>query len=781
MRLPLSWLKELVSITESDGELSDLLTLLGLEVDGIEPVPLPFEGVIVGEVRAAQPHPDADNLKVATVFDGKEELQVVCGAPNCHAGGKFPFAPIGARLGLDEEKPFRIKRAKLRGVESHGMLCSWGELGLGGDPSGIAELPFEWPTGQSLDERYGDQIIEISLTPNLGFCQSAIGIAREIAAATGRTVQPPLFELKEEGAPIDLPVSVEASDLCPRYACRVIRGVKVGPSPDWISLLLQRCGMRSVNNIVDITNFVMLEMGQPLHAFDLAKIKGGITVRRAKGGEQIETLDGGECKLGESMLAICDEGGPIAIAGIIGGADSGVDEGSVDIVLEAAHFEPSQVMRTARALSVHTESSKRFERSCDPNAPLAALDRAADLIAQIAGGEVAKGVIDCKRSDFERREIPLRVERVNQLLGTDLSRGEIVEILERLECEVDGDLVVRPPTYRADLREEIDLIEEVVRLFGYHNIEQVSPRSATALSAHAPLFLLHRRLQERLIGSGLQQAVTCNLISPEQVDWLDFDRKRVVEVVNPGSQDHSLLRPSLLPGLLEAVRYNYDRGERDLALFEMGQIHFRSEQGFEEESQIGIILTGERDGKEVDFYDLKGVCENLLSAIGIKEFHFHSSTLSTFHPGRQAQIGSKRLDIGVIGELHPALMRKVGIDRRALYAELSVEDLQSCQRKRIKATTPSPYPSSSRDWTVTLPESVAYASIKGALLEVRSPLLEEITLLDVYRSDQLGAGVKNVTLRLRYRSPKGTLSVEKVEKEHEKLTEQTCAILKEER
>lgn len=794
MLLPLSWLKELVPISETDDELAELLTLLGLEVDAIRPVSLPFEGIIVAQVIRVAPHPNADNLQIATVFDGKEELQVVCGAPNCRAGVKFPFAPIGARLGLHEKEPFQIKRVKIRGVESNGMLCSFKELGLGEDQVGIAELPDDWTVGGALADRYGDRLLEISLTPNLGHCQSAIGVAREIAAATGRELTLSPFQLKEAGEPIDrsLSIQVEAKELAPRYLCRLIRGVSVGPSPQWLVARLERSGMRSINNVVDATNFAMLESGQPLHPFDLKKVRGGqIVVRSARPGEPFTALDGRSVELSEGMLAICDAEGPIALAGIIGGANSEVDSGTVDVVVESAYFEPRQVMRTARAFGLQTEASKRFERGCDPNGVRRALDRAAALIQQLAGGVVAGGVAEWSWGGFQRKQIALRLGATNRLLGTQLSAGEVAGLLERLGCNVSqpkGDsMVVAPPTYRSDLNEEIDLVEEVGRLYGYHNIPAVSPRSTASDIAHAPLFLLQREVQSRLIGMGLQQVMSCNLISPEQMEWLDpdhFGREQIVEVINPGSQDHSLLRPSLLPGLLQTVRYNCDRQERSLALFEVGQSHLRTENRYEERSQVAIVLTGlaepqgwPHDGRDVDFYDLKGRVEGLLGALGVAELEWPPSSLPILHPGRQAEVRSKGVLLGVMGELHPATLRKAGVDQRLFFAELKLDELLRVRKTKTKASLPSPYPSSSRDWTVTLPEGLSHAELMGALARVASPLLEEITLLDVYRSDRLGAGVKNVTLRFRFRSEKETLSIEKIDKEQQRLIEESRKIL----
>jgi phenylalanyl-tRNA synthetase beta chain len=793
MKLPISWLKELTSIPMNTEELADQLTMLGIEVDKIHTNRPSFEGVVVGEVLSTAPHPNADQLQIAQVSDGSATFQVVCGAPNCRPGLKTPFARVGAKLGLSEEKPFKIKRSKIRGIESDGMLCSESELGLSEAHVGIAELSDDCVVGEDLARRYEDEILEISLTPNLGHCASALGIAREIAALAKGSVTLPETKLVEMGPANAITVVVDQPELCPRYGCRIIRDVKVGPSPEWLKERLVKCGLRSINNVVDVTNYVMLERGQPLHAFDEDKLRGHkLVIRLAEAEEELETLDGERRELLDGMLVICDAEKPVAVAGVMGGANSEVTDETTAVVLEAAYFEPRQIMRTSRRLGVQTESSRRFERECDPNGVFEALDRAAALIAHLSGGQVAPGLVEKSEREFAPKRVSLRLSRVNELLGTQLSLGEIEEILARLECPskaVEGELLeVVVPTYRADLKSEIDLVEEVARLYGYANIPEPAPRFAISRHSHAPLFLFQREVQRRLIGMGLRQTISCDLISPSQLSWLDEDRMvrdRCIEIVNPGSADHSILRPSLLPGLLATMRYNAHRQVRDLALFETGLGHQRTGEGYEEHALVALLLTGRRlplqwseTGEPADFFDLKGIVEMLLEGLSLPKPSFGSSSLANFHPGRQALICVGGLEVGVVGEIHPATLRLAAIQQPLLFAELNLDDLLHQRQRLTSASAPPLYPSSERDWTITLPEGRAVGDVFKAIQAIPSQLLQKVTLLSIYRGDTLNANEKNVTFRFLYRDERKTLSDERVEAEHRRMIERVVEVLK---
>ena len=488
MRVPLSWLKDYVNLELSNKELSDILTLAGLEVDKIEPTPFLFKGVVVAEVKETKPHPNAEKLKVAQVFDGSETLQVVCGDPKCAAGMKVALATIGGVLTDKEGKTFKIKKSKLRNVESFGMLCAEEELGLAESSDGIMVLNKDAEVGADLTELLGDVIFEISLTPNLGHCMSLFGIARDVAALLDQKVKKLPLHLKSGKERCDVMVDIKDSENCYRYSCRKIRGVKVGPSPEWMQRRLESAGIRSINNIVDVTNYIMLELGQPLHAFDAKKVQGQkISVQSTEEAITFKTLDGEKRKIPPNILMIHDGKGPIAVAGVMGGADSEVDEKTSDIILEAAHFNPSAVRLGSKALGLRSESSARFERGVDFEKVPFALDRAAGLIAELGNGIIDEGKVDIIAKEQKKRKIKVRLSRTNQILGTKLSLNEIESFLKRLEMEVDIEgemLTVIVPSYRNDIHYEIDLIEEIARIFGY----TISKSEKRAF--HSPLFLI---------------------------------------------------------------------------------------------------------------------------------------------------------------------------------------------------------------------------------------------------------------------------------------------------
>ncbi len=758
MKLPFSWLKEFVEISETPEEIAHMLTMAGLEVDSVEPMPLGFSGVVVGEVVETTPHPEADKLCIATVSDGSETFQVVCGASNCRKGLKTPFAKVGARVG-----EIKIKRAKLRGTESFGMLCAKTELGIGTDDSGIAELSPESVVGKDLAEIYGETILEISLTPNLGHCASALGVAREIAAATGRPLSMPILKVEEGTTPIDASVEVQDQEGCPRYACRVMSGVKVAPSPDWVKLRLEACGQRAINNVVDATNLVMLELGHPLHAFDYDKVEGKkIIVRPAKEDEPFVTLDGEERTLEENTLLICDQEKPVAIAGVMGGANSEVSDGTTNLLIEAAYFDPSRVRRASKATNLSTESSRRFERGCDPNMVVHALDRVVGLIE----GTVAKGVIDQKASDFPHKELEVRASRVNQVLGTALSSGEVTTLLTRLQFEVlgerDGIVSVQVPTFRSDVTSEIDLVEEVGRLYGYHNIPKKAPLYRTSTIPHTPLFLFERKIRERLLGQGLQELITNSLIG-KKMPLPHLPEEAWVEVLNPSAAQHSVLRASLLPSLLEVVRHNRHNQVKDVNGFEIGRVHFRVDEEYQEQPVAAVVMT------DAEFVDIKGIFENIASSLGLEPIEVEGAHLDLFHPYGQAHVMIDGMRVGFIGEVHPAYLRANDIESRVLFGTLNLYDLMAKEKKKTKIDPLPQYPGSERDWTITVDEAISHGQMIEAIGHVPSRLLKNVELLAIYRSERVGSGKKNVTYRFSYRDDRKTVSVEAVEKEHTRM------------
>jgi phenylalanyl-tRNA synthetase beta chain len=791
MKLPLSWIKEIIDINQPPHQIAKLLTHAGLEVDSLVHLPLGFEKVIVGEVVETEKHPDAEKLCVALVTDGSENYQVVCGAPNCRKGLKTAFAMEGATLTDNEGKSFKVKKTKLRGVESKGMLCSEKELGLGEDHSKILEFADHLKVGTDVAEIYGDIILEISLTPNLGHCANAIGVARELSAATGQSLKLPVIKVEEDlHFPIEKVVGVDVLDKekCPRYACRVIKNVKIGPSPLWMQQRLIACDLRPVNNIVDITNYVLMEMGHPLHAFDYKLVDDGkIIVRDAKENEKFVTLDEKEHALCKDDLLICDKNKPIAIAGVMGGMNSEVSNDTQDILLESAFFQPRSIRRTSKRLGLQTEASKRFERGCDYNAVLKALDRASELMRDIAGGTICKGVIDIKDAAGIEKVVTCRFSRINQLLGTKLSLSEVETIFHRLEMGYAWNgqdlFTVKPPSYRVDVNAEVDLIEEIARIYGIDNIPKPLARYTSSLLPHAPIYLFENEIRKRLITEGLQEFLTCDLIGPTLLNIVQADPfDGFVKVINPTSVEQSILRTSLLPALLQVVKYNFDHEVHDVSGFEIGKVHFKKDDQYKEQSIMGIVLSGKRrsphwDAKpqDCDFYDLKGIIENLMQELCVNSFSLKNNNIKRLHPGRQASIYVNTLEIGSFGEIHPSILRRLDFPQKVLFAEIDLHDLIKVSQRGLKFNELPIYPSSTRDLTITLDADVPIQEIFDTIYSISSSLLETVSLSDVYCSDKLGPRKKNVTFHFVYRDKKKTVAQEAVDAEHARIQSQIDA------
>ena len=789
MKLPLSWIKEFIDINLTINQIAKMLTQAGLEVESFSLMPLSFDKVVVGEVRKVEKHPNADKLSVAFVFDGMQEYQVVCGASNCRAGIKTAFAMEGAKLQDDSGKEFKVKRTKLRGIESCGMLCSEKELGLGENHDGIMEFADHIKEGTSVVEIYADPIFEIALTPNLGHCASVLGVARELSAITNVQVKQPKIIFHEASQPTSEFAQVTISDLdkCPRYTCRVIQNVQIGPSPEWLQKRLIACGLRPINNVVDITNFVLMELGHPLHAFDYDCLEGHqIHVRRAEEGETFVTLDGKNLKMSGDDLMICDKEKAVAIAGVMGGLNSEVTDQTKNVLLESAYFQPTSIRRTSKRHGLQTEASRRFERGCDPNQVVDSLNRAAMLIQELAGGTVCSGIIDIKKREFPPKMVHCRLSRVSKVLGIQLSLTEVETVFQNLKMNYKWDgqdtFTVNVPTFRVDIQSEIDLIEEVARIYGFDNIPKVAPHFTSSTIPHAPIYLFEKKMRSYLIAEGLQEFVTCDLIGPTLLDIVQnqlMPEDAVVKVVNPTSIEQSILRTSLMPGLLQTVKFNHDRENHDVAAFEVGRIHFKKEEQFKEQSVVGIILTGksrphhwDRKPADMDFFDLKGIIENLLGAIGGENFTFQSSQLPIFHPGRQAGIFAKSLRIGTLGEIHPAIVRRLDVPQRIFFAEIDLHDLFQVRKTDFQMQDIPIYPGSSRDLTITLKEEVPVQTIFYTIQAISSPLLEEVMVVDLFRSEKIGKGYKNVTFHFLYRDKFKTISQIDVDAEHARITAQ---------
>ncbi|MBA3722110.1 MAG: phenylalanine--tRNA ligase subunit beta [Parachlamydiaceae bacterium] len=786
MKIPLSWIKEYVHLNQTPIEIAKILTSAGIEVDGIEGASLNSEGVVVGHVLEVEKHPNADKLCIAQVTDGKETFQVVCGAPNCRKGLNVAFARLGAILKDENGKNFTIKNTKIRGVESSGMLCAGDEIGISDDHDGILELPESYKVGTPLADYYTDTIFEISLTPNLGHCTCVLGIARELSAATALPIHKQKIEVEEIDKSIDDAIELTVVDpiACPRYTCRLIQNVNIGPSPEWLKKRIEQCGLRSINNVVDVTNYVLMELGHPLHAFDYDLLEGKqIIVKKALEGERFVTLDGKERILASDDLMICDEANSVAIAGVMGGSNSEVSDKTRNVLLEAAYFDSVVIRKTSKRLGLQTDSSKRFERGTDPNNLVTSLDRATMLIQLVAGGQVLADVKEFAAKEFPEKVIPCRLSRVNEMLGLNIGRGEIESIFQRLHFQShweDSNIIaVQVPTYRVDIQAEIDLVEEVARIYGYDNIPKKSAKYNSSVLPHAPIYLFEKEIQARLITEGLQEFLTCDLIGPALLNIVqDHSRpsESVVSVLNPVSIEQSVLRTSLLPGLLQVVKYNYDHQNHDVAGFEIGRIHFKEGNQYKEQSIAGIVLSGKAhphhyDGKDrdYDFYDLKGIVENLLKELGVGDPIFKNLDVSTFHSGRQASLYIDSLDIGVLGEVHPSILRRLDIPQRILFAELNLHDLIQVIQRKPKVKELSKYPGTERDWTVTIKTDVPYVKVLEEIKKNGSSILEDVSVLDIYRSEKLGKEFQNMTLRFAYRDPSKTIELETVDKEHFRL------------
>lgn len=788
MLVPLSWLKEYLDLSISPEKIAEVLTFAGLEVDRVEKNSLGFTGVVVAKVLQAKPHPEAERLRIATVSDGTHEYQIVCGASNCRENLVTALAKVGAQLTDGDGRNFKIKKSKLRGVESEGMLCSSQELGLSSEDSGIIELSQDLPLGIDLFEIFGDTIFDISLTPNLGHCMSIQGIARELSTLLNiplKSSKPLVSENPNCSIHDIIQVSIDSPDACLQYSCRYIENIEIKPSPEWLKNRLEACGVRSINNIVDITNYILLEYGQPLHAFDFDKVAGGeLIITEFAEDSSLTTLDLIERKLPKGSLVITDNEKILAVAGIMGGLSSSITENTTRILVESAYFHPSSIRKTSKALNLRTDSSSRFEKTIDPLNVSLALDRAIALMQELAGGQIALGKIDEISHPYTPLKLTCRLNKINSLLGTKLSFNEVETLLHRLKFPCtphsnDESFTVIIPSYRNDIRAEIDLVEEVARVYGYQHITLKEVKSIHSLMPHSSLYLMEKKLRQRLIAEGLQEVLTCDLISPKlatlAVEHIACEDP-LIHVLQPSSVDQSILRPSMLPGLLQILKHNIDHQTNSLAVFEIGLIHYRQDNHFHEKPMVGILLTGnyethfwEKNPRKVDFFDLKGVLESVFMGLNLSTISYEPSSLEGFHPTRQATIKSRHKTLGILGEVHPNLADKLDLKEKIYFAEFSLSELIESTSHFISMEALPIYPGSDRDWTATFKEETPYSIILDSLKSISSRLVKNISLVNLYRSETLGPDKKNLSFRFIYRDDQKTLSLEMVEKEHARI------------
>ena len=787
MRVSLEWLREYVNITLPPDELAELLSMSGTAVDRIIEEGKGLEGVVVGHVIEVLQHPNADNLRIAMVDDGSTIRKVVCGAKNLEEGKKYALALPGASLPAISDKS--LHRATIRGVESDGMLCSGAEMGVDEDASGIFELAQEAPVGIDIRKAISldDVILDLEITPNRPDCMSMVGVAREVALLTGQSLQLPQVEVNEEGPPIDdmAKVIIANPAECPRYTARVIKGARVAQSPDWMQRRLVAAGARPINNIVDITNYVLLELGQPLHAFDLELLEEEtVLVRMAHHGELITTLDGVDRQLDDRSLVIADARRPIALAGVMGGEDSEVTERTANILIESAYFEPTSILRTSKRLGIRTEASSRFERGTDPEGTRIAAKRAAQLMAELAGGAVAAGEIDVYQNPVSRISIKLRPERVNRILGTRIPRVEIVDILTGLEMEVEESevLEVHVPSFRGDLEREIDLIEEIARFYGYWNIPAGLPAGGGMERGLSARQRCEDRVIDALSAQGLMEIWTESFMRVEDLARLrvpEGDRLcKLVTLMNPLAETGEAMRTTIVPGILRVAERNINRGNKDLAVFEKGRAFIASEPGElpTEIEYIDIMLCGGNgmhgwggDKRDVDFYDLKGVVENLGAALKVKDMTFRDGHCPYMTPGRCAEVDIGENSIGYIGQLHPEVADAFSIAGGFYIAELALDPLLDAAGSDYRYRPVGRFPSVKVDIAVVVGEALASGNVEDAIQRSGGEFLESVTLFDVYHGHQIPQGKKSLAYALEFGSADRTLTDGEVHVHLEKI------------
>ncbi len=804
MKVTRNWLRQYVDIDEPASTIAEQLSMLGLEVEGVEERPDPLAGVVVARILASEKHPNADRLSVCRVTDGQEERQIVCGASNFQTNDKVPLALPGTSLKPSpDEEPITIKKSKLRGVQSEGMLCSATELGTGEDSSGLMILPTDAPVGDPLSDYLGrpkeDVLFDLEITPNRPDLNSVIGIARELHAKSNRAFHVPDPELPTDKAngdgasrPIDRWVNVrlEAPDLCPRYTARVIRDVQVGQSPDWLRYALEQVGIRSINNIVDVTNYVMLEIGQPLHAFDYDALftpeksqatSPSIVVRQATSGEQFVTLDGEKRDLSPETLLIADETKGLALAGVMGGANSEINADTTNILLESAYFKPQNIRATAKRLGLQTDASYRFERGADIEICDWASRRAASLILQTAGGQLVDGLADAYPVPHEPKEITLRHNKVAGVLGLEIPATAQTDYLHRLGLEAIGQQEAdttrfRIPSFRVDLKREIDLIEEVARIHGVERIPTTTPRGVLGEHPFDSTYDELAEIRHLLTGLGINEAQGQTLISESNVRSGGIASP--IRLEYPLSSDMNVLRPSLIPGLLDSLQHNLAHKNHDVALFEIGRVFPSSDNPSHEELRLAITLTGARyptfwsgpeRGVKMDIYDLKGIIEEMGDQFGVPSFRYIRSPENQTLYLESASLCLGDTQLGEIGQLRPQLAKAYDLRDPVLVAELNLDTLLA-HRNRMAAFQPLPtYPDIRRDIALVLPEATLHETVVNAIRDAQPPHLERIELFDLYRGENVAEGYKSMAYELTYRHPSRTLTDNEVNATQEQL------------
>ncbi len=795
MKVGIEWLKEYANIDVSMKELSEILTMTGSKVEGFETKGDNIKNVVVGKILEIEKHPDADKLVVTKVDVKNEILQIVTGANNIKIGDIVPIAKDGSELPGD----IKIKKGSLRGVESCGMMCSVGELGLnledypGQIDHGIMILPkeYEKDLGKDIVEVLGlrEDIIEFEITPNRPDCLSVEGIGRETAVSLGEECKNPNKDIDSMNvARTDnlegLTVSIEAADLCYRYMARVVKNVKVAPSPDWMKKRLSACGVRSINNIVDITNYVMLEMGQPMHAFDINSIAGKhINVRRARNGEKITTLDEQERELTDEMLVIADDEKAVAVAGVMGGMNSEIENDTQTIVFESAVFKGGNVRLTAKKLGLRTEASSRYEKGLSPENAERAVNRAVQLVEQLGAGEVVDCLIDVYPTKQEVKKVEFNPERINKLLGINLSREEMVEILNKLEIKVEGEYCI-PPYYRQDIEQDADVAEEILRIYGYDKLGSTLIEAETTLGGKTESQKLEDRVKQMLVAKGFSEVYTYGFMNPEELAKCRIEEGNAlydstIKIKNPLSVDYSIMKTTVVPTMMKVVSSNIAKKNMELNLFEIAKIYQDNVGAIEKEElpEERKIITLAITGGESDFYSLKGIVENILEEANIARYDVVTdSEESSYHQGRTAKINIGKDTIAILGQIHPSVQENYSVGQAVYIAEIDFEKIVKYSKKEKKYTPIPKYPAVERDIAVTVSEEIEVAQIEKILRAKGKKLLESWKVFDIYRSDKLGLNKKSIAIALIFRDKTKTLTDDEINQVMEQIVEELSKI-----
>ncbi len=803
MKVSLNWLNDYVDVSEfykNTDALDKILTDAGLEVDGVEDMAKNFNHVVVGHIKTLEKHPDADKLTVCSVDVGAESLQqIVCGAKNHKAGDKVVAALPGAVLPGD----FKIKKSKIRGVESLGMLCSTSELGLPGDSDGITILEADAEPGKSFAEhaRLNDIVFELSVTANRADCLSHIGLARELSCLLDKPLKYPALDVKTSAFKVSDHVKVELKDgvNCPRYSARVVKGVKVGPSPAWLKTRLEQVDINSVNNIVDITNFIMLEYGQPMHSFDLKNINGGIlNVKQVSEGETFISLDGAEYKLSAGDLGICDSERVVALAGVVGGQNSGISDDTTDLLLEVAHFTQSTVRKTSRRLGISTDSSYRFSRGTDPNIVTDAMNRACHLIQKLCGGEVSEDIVDLYPNPIVKEPITVNTNYAGERLGYKVEGGDFNNWMKRLGCELvkqDGEVsTFNPPSWRWDLEIKEDLVEEYGRLNGYDKIPESLPALNYEPLTHDPGYIQDRHTYQFFSKQGYYQSVNYNFLGEEYLN--NFVGKvagfkscgfkvsdESAKLQNPLSEEYNVMRPSLAPSLFKNLMTNYRSGISSSRQFEIGKVFGVEGDGYFETRHLGMIAWGQKNelwqnNKPAPLVlSLKESVENFLRSLKAKSWVWKTwnSELSYLHPGKSATLFFEGKNIGYIGEIHPKLKDDSKIREDVAFAEFNLELLMRSFPKKPKLSEISKYPAVERDFSFVVDKSVASNELKQFITKTQKDLIKSVEVVDIFSGDKLPEGKHSLTYKVLFQDMNTTLTDDVIKKLHSDILNKVSA------